>query len=188
MWASVFAALFVASLVAGSALAGGTFPSPFDHDSVIQAYFDGHRDAVRVGAVLQFGAAVPLAIFVAAVHARLDQLGIRVAGATIALTGGLLAREQSCRSPSPHVPLTSPRHSERPRAGGSGMAGGRGGRGPRAGCAGGSHRPDPQRDHLRRHATAWTRVAGAGACPLERREGQGGRNAADKEKMNRRGQ
>ena len=89
--ASVFAALFVASLVAGSALAGGTFPSPFDHDSVIQAYFAGHRDAVRVGAVLQFGAAVPLAIFAAAVHARLHQLGIRVAGATIALAGGLLA-------------------------------------------------------------------------------------------------
>lgn len=89
--AGVFAALFVASLVATSVVAGGTFPSPFDDAAGIQAYFAGERDAVRVGAVLQFAAAVPLAVLAAAVHARLHQLGIRVAGATIALAGGLLA-------------------------------------------------------------------------------------------------
>lgn len=89
--AGAFTALFVASLVASTALAGRTFPSPFDDDRTIQDYIAGQRDAVRVGAVLQFGAAVPLAVLAAAVHARLHQLGIRVAGATIALAGGLLA-------------------------------------------------------------------------------------------------
>ncbi len=89
--AGVFAALFVASLAATTVMAGGTFPSPFDDAARIQAYFAGERDAVRVGAVLQFAAAVPLAVLAAAVHARLHQLGIRVAGATIALAGGLLA-------------------------------------------------------------------------------------------------
>jgi len=89
--AGVFAALFVASLVATTVVAGGTFPSPSDDATGIQAYFVGERDAVRVGAVLQFAAAVPLAVLAAAVHARLHQLGIRVAGATIALAGGLLA-------------------------------------------------------------------------------------------------
>ncbi len=89
--AGVFAALFVASLVTSSVLADGTFPSPFGDAAGIQAYFAGERDAVRVGAVLQFAAAVPLAVLAAAVHARLHQLGIRVAGASIALAGGLLA-------------------------------------------------------------------------------------------------
>lgn len=89
--AGVFTALFLASLVASSVLAAGTFPSPFNDAAGIQAYFAGERDAVRVGAVLQFAAAVPLAVLAAALHARLHQLGIRVAGASIALAGGLLA-------------------------------------------------------------------------------------------------
>jgi len=89
--AGVFVALFVASLVVSSVLAGGAFPSPFSDAGGIQAYFAGQRDAVRVGSVLQFAAAVPLAVLAAAVQARLHQLGIRVAGATIALAGGLLA-------------------------------------------------------------------------------------------------
>ena len=87
----MFAALFMASLVASSVLSGQVFPSPFGTATAIQAYFTGHRDAVRVSAVLQFAAAVPLAVLAAAVHARMHQLGIRVAGATIALAGGLLA-------------------------------------------------------------------------------------------------
>ncbi|MGH3567597.1 MAG: DUF4386 domain-containing protein [Pseudonocardia sp.] len=89
--AAGFAALFVTGLVASSVVGGGTFPSPFSDPVLIQAYFAGEPTAVLIGAVFQFAAAVPLAIFAAAVHARLHQLGVRVAGATIALTGGLLA-------------------------------------------------------------------------------------------------
>lgn len=89
--AGAFAALFVASLVASSVRAGATFPSPFSGAATIQAYFADERDAVRIAAVLQFGAAIPLAVFACAVQARLHHLGVRVAGATIALAGGLLA-------------------------------------------------------------------------------------------------
>ena len=89
--AGVFVALFLASLIVSSVIAGHTFPSPFAAGGRIQAYFAAERDAVRIGAALQFASAIPLAVFACAVHARLHQLGIRVAGATIALAGGLLA-------------------------------------------------------------------------------------------------
>lgn len=88
--AAVFAVLFIAGLVTSAAL-GGTVPSVLADDTAIQAYFSTEHDAVLAGAVLQFGAAVPLAVFACAVHARLHRLGIRVAGVTIALAGGLLA-------------------------------------------------------------------------------------------------
>lgn len=88
----VVTALFVAGLVLGTALAGGTpFPSPFGEAAGIVAYFQDHETAVRVGGALQFGAAIPLAIYAATVSARLHHLGIRAPGATIALAGGLLA-------------------------------------------------------------------------------------------------
>lgn len=89
--AAVFAGLFVAGLVVSSVLGGGSFPSPFGDPAMIQAYFAEVREAVLAGAVFQFAAAVPLVIFAAAVHTRLHQLGVRAAGATIALAGGLLA-------------------------------------------------------------------------------------------------
>lgn len=71
--AGVFTGLFVASLVASSLLGGGAFPSPFGDPAEIQVYFAGERTTVMIGAVLQFGAAVPLAIFATAVCARLQQ-------------------------------------------------------------------------------------------------------------------
>lgn len=83
--------LFIASLVAGSVLAGGTFPSPFGNAEVILDYVTEQGTAMRVAATLQFASAVPLAIYAATAHARLHQLGIRAPGATIALAGGLLA-------------------------------------------------------------------------------------------------
>lgn len=89
--AGVFAALFLAGLVLSTVAGGGTFPSPFGDAAAIQAYFAGQPGAVLIGAVFQFGAAVPLVIFASAVYARLHHLGIRAAGATIALAGGLLA-------------------------------------------------------------------------------------------------
>ncbi len=88
----VFTALFVASLAVSTAMAGGdTFPSPFGSSADILAYFHDHRDPVRVSAFLQFAASVPLAVYAATVSARLRNLGIRVPGATIALTGGVVA-------------------------------------------------------------------------------------------------
>jgi len=90
--AVVFTALFLAGLVLGIVYAGGVaFPSPFASAPDILAYFHDHQLAVQISAILQFGAAIPLAIYAATAHARLHQLGIRAPGATIALAGGLLA-------------------------------------------------------------------------------------------------
>jgi hypothetical protein len=90
--AVVFTALFLAGIVVSTVMAGGdTFPSPFGSSAGILAYFHDHHDAVQVGAFLQFGASVPMAIYAATASARLRNLGIRAPGATIALTGGMLA-------------------------------------------------------------------------------------------------
>lgn len=90
--AVVFTSLFLAGLVVSTLLAGGhPFPSPFGATDTIAAYFRDHTDAVRILGALQFGAAIPLAIYAATVSSRLHRLGVRAPGATIALAGGLLA-------------------------------------------------------------------------------------------------
>jgi hypothetical protein len=86
----VAASLFVASLVTTAAMTGGGhFPSPFEVAPT--TFFADHGLAVRLGAFLQLGAAVPLAIFAATATSRLRFLGIEVAGQSIGLVGGVLA-------------------------------------------------------------------------------------------------
>jgi hypothetical protein len=90
--AVVAAALFVCSLAIPIAVAGGAvYPSPYASDATIIAYFTGHAGAVRLSAVLQFAASGPLAIYAATASSRLNRLGVRAPGATIALSGGVLA-------------------------------------------------------------------------------------------------
>ena len=90
--AVVFLALFAGSLVLGAILTGGTAPPiPFGATDASLRFFVDHATAVRVAAFLQFGAAVPLAIFTATVVSRLHFLRVQVAGVTIALVGGLAA-------------------------------------------------------------------------------------------------
>ena len=48
-------------------------------------------DAVRVNALFQFGAAIPIGLFTAAVTSRLHFLGVDVTGVSIALYGGVAA-------------------------------------------------------------------------------------------------
>ncbi len=89
---AVFTALFMASLIATAALAGGAhFPSPFQPELLSASYFAGHAWAVRAGAFLQFGAAVPLGIFTATAASRLRFLRVEAAGAFIGLFGGVAA-------------------------------------------------------------------------------------------------
>src|SRR2546422_9658708 len=90
--AITFAALFLASLILGTLLAGGEhFPSPFGSEGYAGAYFSQHAKAVAIGAFLQFGAAIPLGIYTATAVSRLQFFGLRVAGVFIALFGGLAA-------------------------------------------------------------------------------------------------
>jgi hypothetical protein len=89
--AVVSTALFLIGLFVAAALAGRFMPAPTAPARTIQEYFTTNRSAVRVAALFQFGAAVPLAIYAATVSARLHNLGIRAPGATIALVGGVLS-------------------------------------------------------------------------------------------------
>jgi hypothetical protein len=90
--AAVQAALFLMSLAVTAALTGGDHvPSPFGPAAPSLRFFAEHGDAVRWGAFLQLGSAVPLGLFAAVASSRLHFLGIRAAGATIALYGGLAA-------------------------------------------------------------------------------------------------
>lgn len=90
--AAVSAGLFVGSLIAQGALAGGElFPSPFADEGATRAYFAQHGAAVRVGGALQLAAAVPLAVYAASVSHQLRAIGARVAGVSIALAGGILS-------------------------------------------------------------------------------------------------
>jgi hypothetical protein len=89
---AVFTALFVASLIVSTAMAGGAhFPSPFQPAILSSTYFAEHAWAVRLGAFLQFGAAVPLGIFTATAASRVRFLGVDVAGTFIGLFGGVAA-------------------------------------------------------------------------------------------------
>lgn len=89
--AAAFTGLFIASLVVLAALGSAAFPSPFAADGQVQSFFTDSGDALRIAATLQFAAAVPLAVLAAVISARLQVLGGRVPGSTIAMAGGLLA-------------------------------------------------------------------------------------------------
>jgi hypothetical protein len=90
--AIVYTLLFNAGLYFVISFTGGPhFPGPWESSETIAAYFQGHSRAVLACAFLQFGAAIPLGIFTATMVSRLQFLGVRVAGAHIALFGGLMA-------------------------------------------------------------------------------------------------
>jgi len=90
--ALVHAVLFMASLVISTALAQGQhFPSPFGTGEQSLRFFAEHAPALRIMALLQFGAAIPLGILAASASSRLQFLGMKVAGINIALYGGVAA-------------------------------------------------------------------------------------------------
>lgn len=88
----VVVSLFAASLVVTGVMTGGAhFPTPYEPVALAQDYFSRYAGVIRIAAFLQFGAAIPLGIFTATVTSRLKFLGIRAAGADIALFGGFAA-------------------------------------------------------------------------------------------------
>ena len=85
--AVIYTVLFCAGLYA---VANGEahFPRPWDSAPTMAAYFQLRSKAVLLCAFLQFGSAIPLGIFTATIVSRLRFLGVKAAGATIALYGG----------------------------------------------------------------------------------------------------
>ncbi|MDR6868044.1 hypothetical protein J2Y69_002652 [Microbacterium resistens] len=71
-------------------LGTGSAPAPFA-DAADAAWYAAHPLVVRIGALLQFGAAVPLGILTASLYARQLHLGVRVPGPVIGLYGGITA-------------------------------------------------------------------------------------------------
>jgi hypothetical protein len=67
------------------------FPGPWESAQTIVTYFQNHSHSVLLCAFLQFGAAIPLGIFAATMVSRLRFVGVRAAGADIALFGGFMA-------------------------------------------------------------------------------------------------
>jgi hypothetical protein len=88
--ATMYTALFLAGLYPVTLFGGAPhFPGPWESPETIAAFFQARPTAVRVCAFLQFGAAIPLGIFAASTVSRLQFLGARVAGVSIALFGGI---------------------------------------------------------------------------------------------------
>ena len=65
------------------------YPPPTASVADMVAFFSTRQTAVLLCAFLQFGAAIPLGIYVATVVSQLQFLGVRAAGTSIALFGGL---------------------------------------------------------------------------------------------------
>ncbi|MEN4399584.1 hypothetical protein ACNQR7_28055 [Mycolicibacterium senegalense] len=88
--AAVSLVLLLAGLGVSVAL-GGVMPLPYGAAADVLRYVHDHPAAVQAAAVGTFAASVPLAIYAATVSTRLRQLGVTAPGATIALSGGILA-------------------------------------------------------------------------------------------------
>lgn len=90
--AIVYVVLFILSLASFAILSHGSgFPMPFGPLDQAQHIYQQYPDAIRINALLQFGAAIPLGLFTAAVTSRLSFLGVNVTGVSIALFGGIAA-------------------------------------------------------------------------------------------------
>jgi hypothetical protein len=88
--AAVFVLLFLAGLAPVTALGGMPyFPGPTASVNEMVAFFSQRQGGILLCAFLQFGSAVPLGIFTMSMVARLKFLGVRAAGADMAIFGGL---------------------------------------------------------------------------------------------------
>lgn len=88
--AIAYAVLFNTGLYFVTALHGlPRFPGPWEPAATIVAYFRARPSEALLCAFFHFGAAIPLGLFTACAVSRLRFLGVRAAGATIALFGGL---------------------------------------------------------------------------------------------------
>ncbi|WP_327582134.1 hypothetical protein OHA25_40215 [Nonomuraea sp. NBC_00507] len=83
--------LFLGGLILSSVLGTGTFPSPFEPDTVTEAYFAANQTATLVAGIMYVIAALPLITFVSAIargrFAGLARTGGFVAAAAIAASG-----------------------------------------------------------------------------------------------------
>jgi|ERR1043165_2074017 hypothetical protein len=107
--ATVFVVLFLAGLYPVTMFGGQPyFPGPWESADTIVTFFQTRSSGVLAAAFLHFGAAIPLGIFTATVVSRLQFLGVRAAGAFIALFGGFATAFTMIVSSSMLWTLTQP--------------------------------------------------------------------------------
>jgi hypothetical protein len=90
--AVIFAALFIFGLSYVISFIPGAphYPNPYDPAAAITAYFREHPHDALMCTFFQFLSAIPLGIFTVTVWTRLRWLGVKAAGPSIALLGGLV--------------------------------------------------------------------------------------------------
>jgi hypothetical protein len=90
--AVIFAALFIFGLSYVITFTPGAphYPNPYDPAAAIVAYFREHPHDALMCTFFQFLSAIPLGIFTVTVWTRLRWLGVKAAGPSIALLGGLV--------------------------------------------------------------------------------------------------
>lgn len=90
--AVIFAALFVLGLTYVITFTVGAphYPNPYDAPAAVTAYFREHAHAALMCTFFQFLSAIPLGLFTVTAYSRLQFLGVRAVGPSIALLGGLL--------------------------------------------------------------------------------------------------
>lgn len=115
--AIAYIVLVIAGLVCGVFLAPRAgFPMPSQPVEKALAYYSQYGNAVRWASMFQLASAIPLGIFTATVVSRLRFLGVRAAGETIALYGGMTASAMLIVSALCGWGLATPGLSELPGA------------------------------------------------------------------------
>jgi hypothetical protein len=92
------------------------FPGPWEPIQTITAFFQARPGAVLLCTFFQFGSAIPLGIFTASAVSRLKFLGVRAAGADIALFGGFATAITMMAGSSLLSTMTHPAISHNPVA------------------------------------------------------------------------
>ena len=90
--ATIFALLFIGGLSYVISFSSGAphFPNPMEPAQIIVTYFQNNPHDVLLCAFFQFASAIPLGLFTVTAYSRMNFLGVRAAGPTIALFGGIL--------------------------------------------------------------------------------------------------
>ncbi|HTR30895.1 MAG TPA: hypothetical protein VMH27_16610 [Puia sp.] len=90
--AVIFATLFILGLSYVITFTPGAphYPNPYDPAAAVVAYFREHPHDAMMCSFFQFLSAIPLGIFTVTIWTRLRWLGVKAAGPTIGLFGGLL--------------------------------------------------------------------------------------------------
>src|SRR6266511_2183869 len=76
-------ALAFAVLAGGAVLVNHAVPTPTAAGSTVMSYYRNHTHAVQIGGLLQFAAAIPLAIWAATIYQRMRTLGIKIGRAHV---------------------------------------------------------------------------------------------------------